>query len=82
MMIKEFKHLIQHKTTTYPSGTSIFKGYENEMINVCSVKEALGKKSDESEGELYKRCTIFLNHLKRKCTMEMEKKCKITTKKL
>ena len=38
------------------------------MINVYSVKEILRKINDE----LYVTCSIFLNYIKRKCTMEMK----------
>ena len=43
-----------------------------------NAKETLGKINEESEGELYKTCSMFLNYMKRKCTMEMkrhEKNC-------
>ena len=66
--------------TTYPYGTSVFKVCENEMINVCNVKETLRKINEESEGELYVTSSIFLNYIKRKCTIEMKKTCEITEK--
>ena len=56
------------KITTYPCGTSVFKICENEMKNICNAKETFGKINDES----YVTCNIFLNYMKRKCTMEMK----------
>ena len=66
--------------TIYPYGTSVFKVCENEMINVCNVKETSGKINEESEGELYVTCSIFLNYIKRKCTMKMKRHVKLPKK--
>ena len=52
------------------------------MKNVCNAKERLGKINDESEGELYIKCSIFLNYMKRKCNMEMKRNVKLPKKKL
>ena len=68
------------KITTYPYGTSVFKVCENEMLNVCNAKETLGKINEESEGELYKTCSIFLNYMKSTCTMEMKRHVKLPKK--
>ena len=68
--------------TTYPYGTSVFKLCENEMINVCNVKETLGKIIEESEGEFYVTYSIFSNYIKRKCTMEMKRHKKFSKKML
>ena len=70
------------KITTYPYGTSVFKVCENEMENVFNAKGTLGKINEESEGDLYKTCSIFLNYMKRKCTMEMKRHVKLPKKKL
>ena len=61
------------KITTYPYGASVVNVRKNEMINVCNVKETLGKINEEYEGELYVTCSIFLNYMKKKCTTEMKK---------
>ena len=47
------------------------------MKNVCHAKETLGKINEESEGELFKTCSMFLNYMKRKCTMEMKRHVKL-----
>ena len=52
------------------------------MINVCNVKETLGKINQESEGELHITCSVFSNYMKIKCTMEMKNTCKIIKKTL
>ena len=65
------------KITTYPYGTSVFKVCENEMISVCNAKGTLGKINDE----LYITCSMFLNYMKRKCTMEMKRNVKLPKKK-
>ena len=68
--------------TTYPPGTNVSKVCENEMINVCNVKETLRKINKESEGELYITSSIFLNYIKRKCTTEMKRHVKLPKKML
>ena len=68
--------------TTYPYGVSVFKLCENEMINVCNVKETLRKIIEESEGELYVTCSIFLNYIERKCKMEIKRHVKLSRKKM
>ena len=60
------------KVTTYPLGRNVYKLCENEMKIVCNAKETLGKND-----ELYMTSSIFLNYMKRKCTAEMKKVCKI-----
>ena len=70
------------KITTYPYGTSVFKICENEMINVYNAKETLRKINNESENELYVACSMFLNYIKRKCTMEMKENVKLPKKKV
>ena len=69
------------KITTYPYGASVFKICENEMINVYNAKETL-RKINESENELYVACSMFLNYIKRKCTMEMKENVKLPKKKV
>ena len=64
-MIKEFKYLIRS---------------ENEMINVCNAKKTLGKINEEPEGELHITCSMFLNYMKIKCTMEMKRHVKLPKK--
>ena len=50
------------------------------MINVSNAKETLGQINEESEGELYIRCSTFLNYMKRKYTMEMKRHVKLPKK--
>ena len=45
------------------------------MKNVCNAKETLGKND-----ELYITSSIFLNYMKRKCTVEMKKYVRIQKK--
>ena len=52
------------------------------MENVFNAKGTLGKINEESEGDLYKTCSIFLNYMERKCTMEMKRHVKLPKKKL
>ena len=68
------------KITKYPYGTNVFKVPENEMINVCNVKETLWKIREESEGELCVTCSIFFNYMKRKFTTEMKRHVKLPKK--
>ena len=50
------------------------------MINVCNAKGTLGKINKKYEGDLYITCSIFLNYMKRKCTMEMKRHVKLPKK--
>ena len=52
------------------------------MMNVCNVKETLGKTNKESESGLYVTCSIFLNYIKRKCATEMKRHVKLPKKML
>ena len=63
------------KITTHPYGTSVFKICESEMTNVCNAKETLKKNDD-----LYVTSSMFLNYMKRKCTLEMKKYVKFYKK--
>ena len=63
------------RIATYQYGTSVFKVCENEMKNVCNAKETL-----EKNDELYVTSSIFLNYMKRKCTMEMKRYVKFQKK--
>ena len=46
------------------------------MKNVCNAKETIQKKNDE----MYVTSNIFLNYMKRKCTMEMKRHVKFQEK--
>ena len=56
---------------------SVSKVCENEMMNFYNARETLRKINDESEIELYKTCSIYLNYMKRKCTVEMKRHVKL-----
>ena len=62
------------KITTCPYETNVFKVCENEMKSVCNAKKTLGEINDAS----YVTCSIFLNYMKRKCTMEMKRHVKLS----
>ena len=63
------------KISTQPYGTSVFKICENEMKNECNAKETL-----EKNDEMYLTSSIFLNYMKRKRAMEMERYVKFQKK--
>ena len=40
------------------------------------MRKKQSEKNEESDGDLYITCSIFLNYMKRKCTMEMKSNVK------